>query len=394
MPRIELPRLRPDQAAIRLHTARFKVVACGRRWGKTTLGMVAVVEEILQGQHVWWVAPTYPTGLELWTTLKQTLNPIVTEKSEQYRRLAIRGGGVVRVVSADSADNLRGVGLDFMVIDEAAFVPVDVWQAVLRPTLSDTGGGALIISTSNGHNWFQRGYQQGQDTLAHPTWASWQAPSSDNPLITAEEIDEARSQLPADIFRQEYLAEFIRDAGAVFRNIRACVGSQELSGRYAVGIDWAQSKDFTVITVIDTQTGAVVDIDRFNQIDYDTQIARLQAVWDTWGVRYGLSEANAMGTPILERIQMRGMSVEGFWTSNETKARIIQQLQVAFERGEITIPDNPTLIAELQAYEIKRLPSGRFRYEAPAGMHDDMVMSLALAWEAVLLSQPLMVEME
>ena len=96
-----------------------------------------------------------------------------------------------------------------------------------------------------------------------------------------------------------------------------------------------------------------------------------------------LFRSNSIGGPNIEALQAEGLPVRGFTTTNESKQQIMVALQLAFERGDIRIPDDPVLIAELEAFEATRLPSGRWRYEAPAGMHDDMVISLALALEAV-----------
>ncbi|HQE18936.1 MAG TPA: hypothetical protein PK607_10550, partial [Aggregatilineales bacterium] len=138
---------------------------------------------------------------------------------------------------------------------------------------------------------------------------------------------------------------------------------------------------WTVLTVID-DLRRVVAVDRFNQIAWDVQRGRLRALADYWHVEGIWAEANSIGGPNIEALQAEGLPVRGFTTTNESKQQLMVALQLAFERGDIRIPDDPVLIAELEAFEATRLPSGRWRYEAPAGMHDDMVISLALAYEA------------
>jgi hypothetical protein len=137
-----------------------------------------------------------------------------------------------------------------------------------------------------------------------------------------------------------------------------------------------------VLTVIDMDAKQVVAVDRFNQVDWATQRARVWALNDRWQVDSWLAELNSIGSPNIEALQEEGLSVEGFTTTNQSKAEIIQALALAFERGEITIPDYAPLVAELNRFESTRLASGRWRYEAPAGQHDDCVISLALAWNA------------
>jgi hypothetical protein len=301
------------------------------------------------------------------------------------RQIFLPGGGEVSVRSADNPDSLRGEGLDFLVIDECAFVTEEAWTEALRPALSDRLGRAMFISTPKGRNWYWRIWRRGQEESGSE-WMSWRFPTSANPYIDPAEIEAARQMLPEATFRQEYLAEFIEDAGSVFRNIRACIAAPPdgpAPGHwYVMGVDWAQSHDFTALVVMDAAARQVVEIDRFNQIGWDVQRGRLAAMAARWGVAAIVAEQNSMGGPNIEALQREGLPVYAFQTTNQSKQNIMVALQLAFERREIGIPDDPVLISELEAYEATRLPSGRWRYEAPAGMHDDTVIALALALEA------------
>jgi hypothetical protein len=120
--------------------------------------------------------------------------------------------------------------------------------------------------------------------------------------------------------------------------------------------------------------------DRSNRIDYRYQLARLYTLYRRFRPFKVVAERNSMGEPLIEQIANEGIPVEAFLTTNDTKDNIIMGLAQAFERQELKILNDPVLIGELQAYEAERLPSGKFKYGAPSGMHDDMVMSLALAW--------------
>ena len=121
--------------------------------------------------------------------------------------------------------------------------------------------------------------------------------------------------------------------------------------------------------------------DRFNQIDYSVQRGRLHAIYDRFQPYKILAESNAMGDPIIEQLFNEGLPVEPFRMTNSSKKAIIDSLVLAFERREIRILPDSTLIAELQAFEVERLPSGLLRYNAPHGLHEDTVISLALAWQ-------------
>ena len=375
----------PAQALVHKDGARFKTLACGRRWGKTRLGVNECLDVAARGGRAWWVAPSYKMSEVGWRPLRQIAGKVGAEIRRVDRQVILPGGGEVSVRSADNPDSLRGEGLDFVVVDECAFVPELAWTEALRPALSDRQGRAMFISTPKGRNWFWRLWQRGTDDT-QDEWHSWQFPTSDNPYIAPTEIEAARRDLPERIYLQEYEAQFLEDAGGVFRRVAdaatATEAGPEQGHEYAIGVDWGKSNDFTVLTVLDIAERRMVAMDRFNRIDYAVQRGRLGALADRYMPTVIMAESNSMGEPIIEQLQRDGLPVRGFNTTNATKAQIIEALGLAFERGDLAILADPVLIGELQAYEMTRLPSGMVRYSAPDGMHDDCVMSLALAWLA------------
>ncbi len=375
----------PGQALVHKDGARFKTLACGRRWGKTRLGVNECLDVAARGGRAWWVAPSYKMSEVGWRPLRQIAGKVGAEIRRVDRQVILPGGGEVSVRSADNPDSLRGEGLDFVVVDECAFVPELAWTEALRPALSDRQGRAMFISTPKGRNWFWQLWQRGTDDT-QDEWHSWQFPTSDNPYIAPTEIEAARRDLPERIYLQEYEAQFLEDAGGVFRRVAdaatATEAGPEQGHEYAIGVDWGKSNDFTVLTVLDIAERRMVAMDRFNRIDYAVQRGRLGALADRYMPTVIMAESNSMGEPIIEQLQRDGLPVRGFNTTNATKAQIIEALGLAFERGDLAILADPVLIGELQAYEMTRLPSGMVRYSAPDGMHDDCVMSLALALHA------------
>jgi len=383
---VRLPRLHPGQQTVWDERCRFKVLASGRRWGKSLLGSLACVSGGLRGGRTWWVAPSYKMAQVGWRAISR-LGRQVPGAEVRLSDMLINfpGGGSTQVRSADDPQSLRGEGLTLAVLDECAFMREIAWTEALRPALSDKLGGALFISTPAGRNWFWRLWMRGQDA-AERDWRSWRFPTRDNPYIAPSEIEAARRDLPERIFQQEYEAEFLESSGEVFRRVldaATATGMGPQPGRqYVMGVDWAKSADFTALTVMDVAAREVVYLDRFNQIDYMVQRGRLGALAERYRPTVILAESNAMGEPIIEQLQRDGLPVRGFVTSNATKAQIIEGLALAFEQSAIRIPSDPVLVAELQAYEMDRTPSGMTHYAAPEGMHDDCVMSLALAWHA------------
>ncbi len=109
-----------------------------------------------------------------------------------------------------------------------------------------------------------------------------------------------------------------------------------------------------------------------------------------YDVNHWLAEQNSMGGPLVERLRHNDFPVRGFLTTNATKTNIIDALSLALEQGDLTLLDDPVQLAELQAYQVERLPSGLIRYTAPEGMHDDCVIALALAWQGCANNKPLL----
>jgi hypothetical protein len=306
-------------------------------------------------------------------------------KREVDRMLVLPGGGVVHVRSADDPDSLRGEGLDFVVLDECAFIKEITWSHVLRPSLSDRMGRALFISTPKGRNWFWRLWQRGQDK-EFQDWKSWSFATGENPFIHKQEIEDAQNSLPDSAFAQEFLGAFLEDAGGVFRKVVEAATAEEqqnaLKGHsYVMGVDWGKYQDFTVFTVFDETEKSIAYIDRFNQIDYTVQVGRLKALCDRFKPRLITVEKNSIGDPLIEILERDGLPIEPFVMTNNSKANLIDELSLAFELGHLRIPPDPVLIGELQAYEASRLPSGLLRYSCPSGFHDDTVIALALALE-------------
>ena len=399
-----MPSLHPAQIKVWEGRKRYNVVCLGRRSGKTALGIMLALgsscdrsleKAALQGGNVGWFAPSYKILDDAWRQCKSRLKPVIERSNEQTKRLEIIGGGSIEFWTLDDEDCGRGRKYHRVIIDEAGIAKrlQPAWENAIRPTLTDFGGDAWFLSTPKGRNYFYKCYQRGID--GQNNWVSWQMPTACNPFINPLEIEEARLNLPERTFSQEYLAQFLDDAGGVFRNISACTYEIESEdalrntrkiedGRaYIIGVDLARVEDFTVITVIDVRERKVVAIDRFNQVEYIMQLERLCAMSQRFPNTPILIESNNTGIAFIEQAQRRGLSVRAFQTTNASKAEIIEKLAVAFEQQNISIPDYLPLISELMAFDQERLASGAIRYSAPNGQHDDCVMSLAIAFSEV-----------
>lgn len=382
------------QAEVHSHPARFKILSAGRRWGKTRLSVNECLDVASQGGRAWWVSPSYKTSEVGWRPLRRMGGVIPgAEIRKVDRQVNLPGGGTVTVRSADNPDSLRGEGLDFVVLDECAFMQENAWNEALRPALSDQQGGALFISTPKGHNWFWRLWQRGNDEQ-ESIFQSWTFPTSTNPYIDPGEIEEAKRTLPERIFQQEYLAMFVDDAGGVFRRVMECATATELLTsekdkddkvirQYIAGVDVATLVDFTAVSVFDVQSGEQVYLDRFNRVDFSVLEDRLEAIYKRFDLQSMTIESNSIGQSVIDKMVQRGLTIIPFMTTNATKMAAIQSLQAAFEHGNIKILSDPVQVSELQAYEGERTPSGSWKYGAPSGMHDDTVMAMAIAWSGM-----------
>ncbi len=384
---VTIPRPLDWQQQVIDEARRFNVLSIGRRAGKTELGMILCARPETLRNPVGWFAPNYKDMIEVWRSISQRFAPIVARQSGSERRLEFVTGGVLEFWSLDNPQAGRGRKYKQVIVDEAAFVPTlyDSWSYAIRPTLADMEGSAWFLSTPKGRNGFWKLWQYGNDEH-EPDWASWQMPSEVNRLIPRGELDAMRRQLPERVAAQELDAMFLEDAGGVFRNVMACATAeahgQAIPGHeYIFGVDWAMSKDFTVFTVFDVAERALVWVDRFNQIDYPMQAARLKALAQRFKPSQIVAESNAMGLPIIQQLANDGLPMATFNTTSGTKDAAIRDLALAFEKGDIRIIPDPALINELQSYEVLRVgQNGVPVYGAPEGMHDDMVMSAAIGW--------------
>jgi hypothetical protein len=379
---------------------RFNHLRAGRRWRKTTCVMQILVEEALRTrQSYMWCAPTYDQSRTAMDEIKKALRN-VAEFNESRMSATLAGGGAILFRSLDNSDNLRGKTAAGVVIDEAAETEGDAWYEVLRPMLIDTNGWAWFVYTPKGRNWI---FNEWQLAMTRDDTALFHAPTLgveivggtltrkthalENPFIEFAEIKQLYETMPETSFRQEILAEFVEVGGGVFRNVSQCAtataqSAASLNHTYVAGVDWALTTDYTVLTIMDATTNEVVHIDRFSGVEYALQRQRIAATCARFNCAVIVAEENAMGKPNNDFLRQHGLPVRDFTTTNASKSTLIENLAAAFEHRHIRILNNAHLLGELSAYEGKRLAGGGVQYSAPSGLHDDMVMSLALAWHA------------
>jgi hypothetical protein len=372
----------PKQEEFHRSNARWRILNCGRRWGKTECAVAEGARLSFKEpkQRGWIVAPTFPLSREDDRVLKEIIPAkLIKDELKSERKFILINGSEIELKSADNEAALRGAGLNWCILDEASRIKEESWNA-LRPALSDKQGRGIFISTPKGKNWYYRLFLKGKDGL--DKYQSWHFPSNTNPYFPQEEWEEAKETYPADWFSQEYEAEFLEDVAAVFRDIDGKIKGEleepQAGKKYYCGVDVAKYQDFTVIIVLD-QSKHLCYFERFNRLNWDIQKIKIANVFKKYNAA-GFMDSTGVGDPIFEDlVSQLPYQIYSFKFTNESKMNLITSLQVAFEKGEVTFPRIPVLIDELGAFEYEMLSSGKFRYQAPEGYHDDCVISLALA---------------
>lgn len=212
-----MPLTEPQQSVAK-SSARMRVLVAGRRFGKSHLSVNQMARfAAIPKQRVFYVAPTYRMARSIiWEGLKEKMQAVrwLDKSNETDMTVHLRNGSTISLRGADKPDSLRGVGLNFLVMDEAADIDADAWNKVLRPTLSDTGGHALFVGSPKGRNWFYDLWMKGRNGEAG--WESWQYTTLQGGNVPESEIEAAMRDMDSLSFRSEYLADFVSFLGRAY----------------------------------------------------------------------------------------------------------------------------------------------------------------------------------
>jgi hypothetical protein len=384
----------PGQAKVHASQAPRRILASGVRYGKTVCaameGLAAAMEPKERSMG-WVVAPTYDLAEKVFRELVYIsgahLKHRIIAMKENEKRLVLRNmaGGLseIRGKSADNPVSLLGEGLDWCIVDEAARLKPSIWEGHLTQRLIDKKGWALLISTPKGKGYFYDLYRRGQGS--DPDYKSWNSPSRENPYLDAKLIESERARLPERVFRQEFEAEFLEGAGQVFRNVRdLATGSfeePEPGQRYYAGLDLAKVEDYTVLVILNKER-KVLFLDRFHRLDWSIQVSRIKAATDRYNRPLVHIDSTGVGEPIYEALRRAGVTAQSYPFTAKSKAALIDNLSILFEKKLITLPrpeTAPDLIDEVEGFEYSVTDAGAVKTGAPGGMHDDTVIALALA---------------
>lgn len=372
---------------------RYGLIEASTKTGKTAGCILWLYEEALRvgrpGRNFWWVAPVSAQALIAFRRMKRGLDSRLYTKNETERTITLFNGAVIHFKSADNPDSLYGEDVFGAVIDEASRAKEEAWHAV-RSTLTATRGRIRIIGNVKGRkNWFYmlcRRAEGGDPSMHYTKLTAYDAIQGG--ILDADEVADAKRQLPEQVFNELYLAIPSDDGGNPFGlgHISRCIKPLSNLPPKCWGWDLAKSVDYTVGIALD-ENGDVCRVVRFQKPWKETKASIRVAV----GNKPALIDSTGVGDPVVEDLQRDGTdrpreNYQGFKFTATSKQQLMEGLQTAIQQQEIGYPEG-VIVAELNEFEYVYTRTG-VKYSAPEGFHDDCVMALALARKAFLQPAP------
>jgi len=371
-------------------------IVAGRQTGKTFFMQNDILMRALNNpkHRMFWVSPIQDQANKvmkdieaMFSNHQEVWDKIIKRYDRKHNEIYLYNGSFIKFRSADSGDNLRGATLDFIYLDEAAYMKLDFINEVLLPMVTRTKGRVVMSSTFNGPNWYFDRYKDGQSK------SNWEEIKSiKKTYLDLDDRDVERTvagvkkSMTKAQFDQEYLCKPV-SANALFSNIEESVVPQLNTPyeRVYIGMDIGVAQDYTVMTAMN-EHNEIIDIHRFNYkeegMDYEEFKERIKSFYlkhdDKLSACYFEVNNNDLLFDDLTDDE-RLYKMIPFITSAKTKPEIIRNLIKQFEDGNIKIPNNEELIKELYDFKSKRNPiTGNLQFSNTDGKHDDMVMSLAI----------------
>lgn len=299
-------------------------------------------------------------------------------------KLELRNGSIIQLIGADKFDK-SGVGTNpvGVVFSEYPITRPEIWNFV-RPILLANGGWAIFNGTPRGQN---HAFNLLEMAKNQSDWFWEILTVDDTGIVTPEQIAKERAEgMTQAMIDQEYYCKFIDNASNFFRRIKeTCVGQVQTENPlrfYRMGVDLAKYNDYTSISVIDLNSFEQVYLDRFNQVDWNLQKAKIEAVYYRFGRPSGFIDATGVGDPIVEDLNRRGVALEAYKFTEQSRRDLLTNLAIHTEQDRVKLLDDPVLKAELSYFRYELSDGGKLRIRVPDGLHDDTVFATALSvWE-------------
>ena len=380
--------LHQTQNEVAADTHRFRVLRMGRRWGKTTLMSEEIKAMVLSkpNARVAYVACNYQQSRDIgWELFKKEYRGMIDNVNEARLEMRTKNGGIIVLRGWESIENLRGQAFDFLCIDEVAMMSKFWvgWQEVLRPTLTDTKGEALFASTPKGYNHF---YDLCNLELTDPTFKSFHFSSYDNPHIPKEEIDAAKETLPEERFSQEYLAEFQKTTGLVYKGFSRTLHTYEDDSlpstkcRRVAGVDFGFRNPAAVLEILYDGERVWVKDEWYKSGKTDIEVAEYVA-GSNFDAVYPDPE-NPAAIEEMERLHVNTREVSKGKGSVESGINNIQEL---IKSGRIKVHKRCiNLISEFETYAYPDTKDEKNPDEKPIKFKDHALDALSYAVRMLL----------
>lgn len=375
----------------------ISVLVAGRQTGKTFFMQNDCVMRALNNEkhRMFWVSPIQDQANKVMKDIEAMFanhqdlwNKIIKRYDRKANELYFYNGSFIKFRSADSGDNLRGATLDYIYLDEAAYMKLDFINEVLLPMVTRTNGNVCAASTFNGPNWYYEWFKQGQMEENWEQMKSIKRTYLDlNDDAVSKTVLGIKKSMTKAQFDQEFLCRPV-SSNALFSNVEDAVSDLRFANyeRLYIGMDIGVAQDYTVLTAM-TADYEVVDIDRFNYkeegMDSDEFKDRIKSFYLKHDEKLNAAYFEVNNNDLLFddlTDDDRLYKMIPFHTTSKTKPEMIRNLIKLFEDKTIKIPDDKDLIKELYDFKSKRNPiTGNLQFSNTDGKHDDMVMSLAIA---------------
>ncbi|MDG1314976.1 MAG: phage terminase large subunit [Flavobacteriaceae bacterium] len=386
--------LLPWQKDVWSDKARFKVIAAGRRTGKSMLAAWQLLVKGLEADkgHVWYIAPTQQQARDImWQQLLELGNPVIASSHVNNMQITLINGSKISLKGADRPETMRGVALKFVVLDEYADIKPTVFEQILRPALADLKGHCIFIGTPKGRNHFYDLYKLGKKDVKD--WKSWHFTSFDNPLLDREEIEIAKETMSTFAFRQEFMANFEAPQSDIFKEDWVIVRDKEEEpdfGTYYMAVDLAGFEnvskqasnkkkylDQTSIAIVKVGDDNKWWVDKVDAGRWDIKevCERILKHTQLYGIQViGIEKGSLMRAvmPYLTEMMLKQNiypRIEEIAIGNRSKVdRVVGALQGRFEHKQVELCDGDW-VKEFKD-ELLNFPT--------TGVHDDMVDSVSL----------------
>lgn len=374
---------------------RFAVLVWHRRAKKSRSALNKQIMRIMARTEpgvCYYVLPTYRQAKQvIWDVLINDHVPpeIYSKKNDSELAVYYKNGVIQRFIGAEDYDKHRGTNPFDVVFDEFSEQPEEIWTAIFQPVLMENGGTATFVFTPKGKNHSWRILQMAKE---NPLWFWSLKTVKDTQVFQEEELNEIKRNTPQSLYEQEYMCEFMEGAGQFFRRIRNNTYDQHKvlpeQGDFQMGVDLAKYQDWTVITPFNLNYFVAYPQERFNQVDWNLQKARIEASARRFNNALVWPDATGVGDPVVEDLKARGVRVggedaEGFKFTEVSRTNLLNNLAILLEQDKIKIPDDEGLITELESFRYQLTERGKIKIGVIEGMTDDRVMSLALAIHGV-----------